>query len=234
MPPVKSSTIIKSKKLAFAYDGDRVLDDISVEIKSGEYVGIIGPNGGGKTTLLKLMLGLLKPTAGTIDVFIPRHAIGYVPQRASSIDPSFPATVREIVESGTIKPGKLGLDKRDRQAVDDALRLTGTSAFANRRIAELSGGERQRVLVARALAAKPKVLMLDEPTAAVDVKHQEEFYRFLKDLNRKHRIGIVMVSHDIDALSHEVDRVICLNRHLVCHGTPGDVMKNLHIEHYGH
>ncbi|MCR4312231.1 MAG: metal ABC transporter ATP-binding protein [Candidatus Uhrbacteria bacterium] len=232
--PVKKQTYINVKNVTFAYDGQRVLENITLAINAGEYVGIIGPNGGGKTTLLKLMLGLMKPTSGSIDVRLPRYKIGYVPQRAASIDPSFPATVREVVESGTLKPGKLSITKEDNAAIDDALRVTGTSGLARRRIAGLSGGERQRVLVARALAARPLILMLDEPTTAVDVKHQEEFYRFLRDLNRKQKIAVVMVSHDLDAMAHEVDRVICLNRHLVCHGKPEDVMKDLHIEHYGH
>ena len=232
--PIKKHDYIGVKKVTYAYEGQRVLENISLTISAGEYVGIIGPNGGGKTTLLKLMLGLLQPTSGKIDVHIARHAIGYVPQRAASIDPSFPATVREIVESGTVKPGRWTMQKNDREAVKDALALTGTTKLADRRIADLSGGERQRVLIARALAARPKILMLDEPTNAVDMSNQEAFYTFIRDLHRKHNITVVIVSHDLDALSHEVERVICLNRHLVCHGKPEEVMKDLHIEHYGH
>lgn len=232
--PIKKHDYISIKHLTYVHEGQRILENISLTIGAGEYVGIIGPNGGGKTTLLKLMLGLLKPTSGKVDVHIARHAIGYVPQRAANIDPSFPATVREVVESGAVKPGRIFMQKADREAVKDALAVTGMTKFASRRIADLSGGERQRVLIARALAARPKILVLDEPTNAVDVANQEAFYDFIRDLHRKHKITIVIVSHDLDALSHEVERVICLNRHLVCHGKPEEVMKDLHIEHYGH
>ena len=230
----KPNILVDIRKLAFAYRDQRVLEGITLTIRSGEYVGIIGPNGGGKTTLLKLILGMLAPTDGSVHVRIPRHEIGYVPQRAGSIELSFPATVREVVESGRVRPRGWFLRRDDRTAVDEALATTGVAHLAARRIVTLSGGERQRVLIARALAARPKMLVLDEPTTAVDIMRQEELYAFLRDLHTKAGMTIVVVSHDIDALSHEVSRVICLNRHLVCHGAPSEVMKHAHIEHYGH
>lgn len=199
-----------------------MLEDVSVQIGRGEYVGVIGPNGGGKTTMLRLMLGLLKPTKGEVVVRVPREKVGYVPQRSASIDYAFPATVREIVESGQVA-------HHNKKAIDRAMHTTGVLKLADCRIGMLSGGERQRVLIARALAAEPAVLMLDEPTTAVDIENQEEFYKFIRKLHKELGITVVIVSHDVDVIAHEVERTLCLNRHIVCHDVKGN-----HVEHYGH
>lgn len=226
------------QNVSYRVDGKDILSGITVDIGQGEYIGIIGPNGGGKTTLLRLMLGLSEPTAGKIVVNVPRAKIGYVPQRASSGDVTFPATVLEVIESGIVQPppGPLlrtggGVAHRKEQ-IHQAMKKTSVTHLSGRRIGTLSGGERQRVMIARALAGNPDVLFLDEPTAAIDPGSQEEFYTFLRKLHDTQKMTIVMVSHDTDAISHEVQRVLCLNRHLVCHGHPGDVMHN--FEHYGH
>ncbi len=217
------------KNVSYRVDGKDILSGITVDIGQGEYIGIIGPNGGGKTTLLRLMLGLSDPTAGKIVVNVPRAKIGYVPQRASSGDVTFPATVLEVIESGAV----VETSSATRLAhINNAMKKTSVSHLSDRRIGTLSGGERQRVMIARALAGNPDVLFLDEPTAAIDPGSQEEFYTFLRKLHDTQKMTIVMVSHDTDAISHEVERVLCLNRHIVCHGNPSDVMHN--FEHYGH
>lgn len=222
--PIKNA-LFSLKNVSYRVDGKDILLGITVDIGRGEYIGIIGPNGGGKTTLIRLMLGLETPTEGTIAVNIAREKIGYVPQRASSGDVTFPATVLEVVESGVIC-------NDPHQSVHDAMKLTGVTKLSRQRIGTLSGGERQRVMIARALAGNPEVLFLDEPTAAIDPGSQEEFYTFLRKLHDEKKLTIVMISHDTDAISHEVERVLCLNRHLVCHGHPDDVVHN--FEHYGH
>jgi zinc transport system ATP-binding protein len=212
--------------VSFVIAGKEVLSDISLAIHRGEYIGVIGPNGGGKTTLLRLLLGLSKPTHGSIATHGDRSRMGYVPQRANTGEVLFPATVEEIVKSGDLHGTRPELCER-------AMKTTNISHLRHQRIGTLSGGERQRVMIARALAGNPDVLFLDEPTSAIDPANQEEFYQFLRDLHRK-GLTIVMVSHDTDAIAHEVERVLCLNKHLVCHGEPEDVMHQVRTEHYGH
>lgn len=218
---------IELNDVHFSYNGDPVLKGISFTVKKGEYAGIIGPNGGGKTTLLRVILGLTKPHAGSARLFGEPIAsfknwakIGYLPQRAAHVDGRFPITVYEVVSQGRV--AKAGLFKRfssdDFAAIDKALLLNDISHLKNRLISDLSGGERQRVFIARALASKPEVLILDEPAAGVDVGSQSKFYRFLKDLNKEQRITIVFVSHDLDIIANEASQIICINRSLVCEG----------------
>lgn len=228
MPVAK--LLFSLRNVSFHIDGKVILSSLSLDINRGEYIGIIGPNGGGKTTLLRLLLGLAQPTHGTINRKIAPSRIGYVPQRMNGGDVTFPATVREIVASGIVT--SLSSIERDRR-IRKAMNTTSILRLKDQRIGTLSGGERQRVMIARALAGEPEVLFLDEPTSAIDPGSQEEFYGFLRKLHGK-GLTVVMVSHDTDAISHEVGRVLCLNRHLVCHGTPDDVMHKVHIDHYGH
>lgn len=230
--PIKSSpSVISVQNLSFNYGGNSILDKISFEVKAGDYVGIIGPNGGGKTTLLKLILGLLKPTTGQIKL-ADRRRIGYVPQRSSADDHLFPATVQEVILSGrTVTRGIFSLrSKSDNQAVKRAMKTADVTHLAHRRIGTLSGGERQRVLIARALAGEPEVLILDEPTSAVDAKSQEAFYAFLQKLHSQ-TLTIIIVSHDVDVIMHQVKTVLCLNKHVVCHGPAHQVMDQIKIVH---
>lgn len=218
---------IQLEDVNFSYDKNLVLEGVSFAVRKGDYVGIIGPNGGGKTTLLKIILGLLEPESGAVRIMghdihslKERGMIGYVPQRITQAEHRFPATVREIVETGRI--AKRGLFKRltarDREVVGQAMNTAGISLLKDRLIGDLSGGEMQKVFIARALAGDPKILVLDEPTTGVDVSSQKKFYEFLGKLNQEHHLTIMFVSHDVDIVSAEARSVICLNKNLVCEG----------------
>jgi len=235
-----SRPVIEFDHVRFGYPGNLVLDDVSFCIDDGSYVGIIGPNGGGKTTALKLMLGLLVPQEGTVRVFgeeVGRHEdkadIGYVPQHAAHTSISFPATVREVVESGRTPRKKLlsGFDVKDRKAVKSSLEAAGIWKLKDRLMRELSGGERQRVLVARALASDPKILLLDEPFEGVDAESQREFYGLLHDLNAKRGLTVLFVTHDVEMIGKEAHEIICLNRRLECQGNPKEIV---HVHGTGH
>ena len=218
--------------VSFCYGKEHILQDITAHIEEGSYVGIVGPNGGGKTTFLKLLLGLLKPCDGHIELFgaspeaIRRAGkIGYVPQRIVQADFQFPATVREIVASG--KP-------KNTNTLRQAMEITGVLPLADRLIGNLSGGERQKVFIARALASHPQILILDEPTTGVDSTSQEQFYALLKTLHRDHGLTILFVSHDVEVMASEADTILCLNQTLVAHCSPHDFIHTAEAKHlYG-
>ena len=216
-----SQPIIEIQNLSFAYNGQEVLKDVSLTIKQGEFLALIGPNGGGKTTLLKLILGLLDADKGTIRVFghPPRkasHRIGYVPQDVH-INKNFPVTAMDVVLMGRRKSGKRRAhhSKEDRSAAINTLETVGMGDFIQRRIGKLSGGQRQRVFIARALATDPDVLLLDEPTASIDPQGQSDFYTLLKDLNET--VTVVLVSHDLMILTSYVRSVACVNQQVHYH-----------------
>ncbi|HQA07690.1 MAG TPA: ABC transporter ATP-binding protein [Syntrophomonadaceae bacterium] len=210
---------IEISNLYVAFDGNLVLEDINLTVEKGDYLGIIGPNGGGKSTLLRTILGLIVPERGTIKVLghSPQdnhEQIGYVPQYAL-FDRYFPVKVGEVVLMGRLGKRKgLSYSRQDRQIAEQALQRAGVEHLKNRQIGELSGGERQRVLVARALATEPSILLLDEPTASVDPGFQVTFYELLAELNES--MTIILVSHDISAVSRYVKRLACLNQRLFC------------------
>lgn len=220
--------LISVRGVDFRYGSLPVLIGINLDIKAGDFLALLGPNGSGKTTLLKVMLGLLKPQAGEVRImgcplayFRDWDRIGYVPQKATHIDPFFPATVREVVAMA-LPPagGGLGSARRARDAaVDRALDLVDMSSYAARRIGGLSGGEQQRVFIARAIATRPRVLFLDEPTTGVDIENQERFYATLSGLNQREGITIVQVTHDIGIVDRHISQVACLNRTLAYHGS---------------
>ena len=206
VPPV-----VEIQGLCFRYPvmerRSMVLDEVDLTIRERQFLGIVGPNAGGKSTLLKVILGLLQPQRGVVRVFgAPprkvRHRIGYVPQHPS-VDPSVPATALDIVLMGRLKRASWGPIFRaaDRQAARTAMARTGTEQLCDRPIASLSGGQRQRVMIARALAAEAEMLLLDEPTTGIDPRHEEELFELLRELNA--RMTIVLVTHDISfALAH--------------------------------
>jgi zinc transport system ATP-binding protein len=213
--------IIEVEGLNFAYDAQPILEDVNLSVQAEEFLAIIGPNGGGKTTLLRLLLGLLQPKAGRIRILgeapqKARHRIGYVAQDIH-INQEFPISALDVVLMGKLSPGwgRHTTTRKDRIAAHEALEQMDMGAYCQHRIGELSGGQRQRVLIARALVTQPELLFLDEPTASIDTAGQSDFYCLLRELNRT--ITIVMVSHDIMVLSSYVKSVACVNRSLHYH-----------------
>ena len=208
-------------QVTFRYNREPVLEDVSLRVNPGEFIAIIGPNGGGKTTLLRLILGLLKPDTGTVRVFgrppeEVSHLIGYVPQQLQ-FDPAFPATVMDLVRMGQIGRRRQQIYGQEQEAAQRALKLVELSAYRDTNFAGLSGGQRQRVLIARALASGPRMLLFDEPTANVDSSSGERLYRILAELNTK--MTVLVVSHDIGFVSRHITSVICVNRTVVIHPT---------------
>lgn len=237
------TNIIEVENVSFSYGNVEVLKNITLAIHQGDYISLIGPNGGGKTTLLKIMLGLLKPQSGQVRLFGKNlqdfkdwSKFGYVPQKAINFDPLFPVTVREVVAMGCY--GKKGLlkwlNKNDQKNIDNALSQVEMLQHADRLIGNLSSGQQQRVFIARALSGQPEVIFLDEPTVGVDIKAQEDFYSLLTRLNKNLHITLIIISHDVDAVSHEVTEIACLNQSLVYHGDPKKFMKGHYLENlYG-
>ena len=215
--------VVRLEDVWVQYNGVPILEGINLAIEQDDFLGIIGPNGGGKTTLLKIILGLISPSRGKVSVLgkppeKSRSKIGYVPQH-NLFDRDFPISVGDVVLMG--RYGKSGLFRRysseDRRATQDALQTVGMLDYKERQMGKLSGGELQRIFIARALVAEPKLLLLDEPTASVDPAMQTEFYELLEKL--KKQMAIVLVSHDISAISIYVDKLACLNRQLHYHGS---------------
>ncbi|MBN2283664.1 MAG: metal ABC transporter ATP-binding protein [Deltaproteobacteria bacterium] len=215
--------VIEVRNVSFTYDGFPVLDRVDLTVMEYDFLSIVGPNAGGKTTLLKLILGLLKPSRGTVKVFgqIPekaRHRIGYMPQH-TALDPLFPVSVLDVVLMGRLgMRGGMGFFKKgDREAAMKALREVEMDQLTKRSFAALSGGQRQRVLIARALVSSPDILLLDEPTSNIDIAVETELFDMLSHMNRK--ITIVLVTHDIGFVSQYVKHVACVNRKVVVHPT---------------
>jgi zinc transport system ATP-binding protein len=213
--------VIQLEDVWVHYDGLPVLEGISLSVGERDFIGIIGPNGGGKTTLLKVFLGLVEPSHGRVTVLgrAPREArgaVGYVPQH-TELDHSFPISVWEVAMMGRL--GRRGLLRRytgeDKRAVEDALRQVDMLKHRDRQIGKLSGGERQRVYVARALATRPEILLLDEPTASVDTRVMGSIYEVLEELNQQ--VTIILVSHDVGVVSSYVKTIACLDRRLIYH-----------------
>lgn len=229
---------IELRQVDFAFGEIPVLEDVSLVVPHGEFLGIVGPNGGGKTTLLKLVLGLLAPDRGEVRVCgLPpaeaRSRIGYCPQYAT-FPRSFPITVAEAVLTGRLRPGLAPgrYAAADRAAAAEAMAACEIGALARRPLSALSGGQLQRVMVARALVGEPRLLLLDEPTASVDPRIEQDLFALLKTLNA--RMTIVVVTHDIGFVSQFVTRVACVNRTLVCHHPEhltGEVIDGLYRAH---
>ena len=220
--------LISLRGVSAAYDTDTVLEDVDFEMRAGDFVGLIGPNGGGKTTLIRVILGLLKPYRGQVRVMGKsaqegRAAIGYVPQVGVE-DKHFPISVWDLVSMGRFNAGDrrqgfwqgLRLDSTDKDIIARSLEQTGIGHLARRSLAELSGGQRQRAYISRALATLPRVLLLDEPTASVDPQASTQIYELFAQLNAS--VSILLISHDLSVVSTYVKTIGCVNRRLVYHG----------------
>lgn len=213
-------TIIELDKLTFAYEKENIIEDLSFKINKGDFVGIIGSNGVGKTTLIKLMLGQLKPESGIVKLYGEKinkdglKMVGYVPQVGMSRGINFPATVEEIVLGNMYQ--EIGLmrfpKKAHKEKVRSTLKLLGMEAFTKRKFADLSGGQQQRVIIARALVSEPEILFLDEPTTGIDYESERKLYQLLKNFNDEMGITIIMISHDIDKLKGYAKRIIKLDK----------------------
>ncbi len=214
---MKKQIEIKIENLSFAYGDHEVLKDINLDIYEGDYVAIIGPNGGGKTTLTKLLLGLIKPSSGEIKIFgksvlQAREKIGYLPQYIN-FNMDMPINVFDIVLQGRLTKKKLFYSKEDKKIALEQLKKMNIYDLKERKIKELSGGQRQRVLLARALTKQPKILILDEPTASIDPEGQKDIYTLLKTLP----LTRLIISHDIQVLFEGVNKVAHINKTLYLH-----------------
>ena len=215
--------VIRIEDVSFSYGDVPALEHVSLEIHEREFVALVGPNGGGKSTLLRILLGLLKPDSGHVTLFGTRpeegrRHVGYVPQ-SLHFDRDFPLRVRDMVLMG-----RLGVSRRlfghapeDHRLALEAMERTEIAHLADRQIGTLSGGQFQRAVIARALVSDPKLLILDEPTANIDQRSESDIFELFRELNE--RMTILVVSHDIGFISRYVDRVACLNRTLICHET---------------
>ena len=244
------SPVIDIHALNFSYGSVPTLSGIDLHVAEGEFLGIVGPNAGGKSTLLKLILGLLQPQSGRVSVLgqspcAASRLLGYVPQYPS-FPRDFPVSVEQVVQLGRLGMVRKGIQRdgrwhalwprwasgADRDAVRRALAEVEAGDIAKRQIGSLSGGQLQRVLLARALVGEPRILILDEPTANIDQRMEGEIFDLLKALNA--RMTILVVSHDVAFISRYVRRVACINRTLVCHNTDaidGNVIQELYGEH---
>ena len=218
---VNNMSIIKIKNLSFSYEKQKILENINLEVQKKDFLAIIGPNGGGKSTLLKLILGINPIQQGTVLTFgeLPKKnlaKIGYVPQN-TNVNTDFPIKVIEVVLMGHIgtKRPLFGYANEEKMCALGALAQVGMEKFANEKIGSLSGGQRQRVMIARALCAHPQILILDEPTASIDVQGQKQIYELLKTLNAY--ITIIVVSHDISVIMQYANTVVHINKTLSAH-----------------
>jgi zinc transport system ATP-binding protein len=214
-PPV----VIKLENVSFAYQNQPILEGVNFSIKDGEFIGIFGPNGGGKTTLLKLLMGFLKPASGTVQIMgkPPREVqsqIAYVPQTLR-FDKQFPITVWEVILSGRLAhlPWHGRYCTEDEARAEKMMQKMGLSHLCNQAFGSLSGGQSQRTLIARALVSDPQILLLDEPTASVDAQAENEIYKIFEDL--KGHITILMVTHHLRTAIHQVERVLCVNKTII-------------------
>lgn len=232
--------IIEVEHVSFSYGGKILaLKDINLTIFEGDFLGLIGPNGSGKSTLLKLILGILPLQHGSIKLFgkpikqFDRWScVGYVSQTASHFDRRFPATVSEIAAMGRVSGKGLGrsLGTSDLDIIRKSLEEVGMLHYKDVPLHDLSGGQQQRVFIARALASKACLLVLDEPTIGIDLNAQEQFYHLLKELRETKKMTIIFVSHDIDVIAAEANTFACVNQELIYHGKPMDFIKEDYLE----
>jgi len=223
-------SLVKVDKIKLGYGNNVVLEGLSFEINEGDFICVVGPNGSGKTTLIKGILGLIRPMSGKI-VFdgISQKSIGYMPQE-TSVDPNFPASVFEIVLSGALNEGCNFYGKEVKRRAEDVLRLLGIGKLKGESFSELSGGQRQKVLLARALMATKKLLILDEPSNNLDQKSKRDLYETLGRLNRERGVAVVMVTHDLDHGNLIGDKILSLRDREYFFGATQEFVRRVHDE----
>jgi len=217
--------VVSVRDVSFKYDAKEVLRDLSFSVAAGDFVGVVGPNGSGKSTLIRLILGLVRPTTGEVSLFSRPlkefedwGRIGYLPQKNSAINRFFPATVKEVVGLGLVPGNRAGILRQDERALRRAMELMDIMDIRNRLIGELSGGQQQRVLLARALIREPDLLILDEPTVAIDPEIRERFFDLIIDLNRKKRVTVLLVTHDTSGIGKYATKLLYLEGSIVFYG----------------
>ncbi|WP_339740182.1 ABC transporter ATP-binding protein [uncultured Sunxiuqinia sp.] len=222
--------LVEIKNLSVSYDQQRVLEQANLDIQPMDFLGIIGPNGGGKTTLIKALLGLVKPDGGSIKFHIPLNKVGYLPQ-INQVDKRFPITVLDVVQSGRAGTRFLNVFRKnhtDRLYAEQLIEEMGISSIRHKAIGELSGGQMQRVFLCRSLMNQPELLILDEPDTFVDNQFESELYEKLKELNK--RMAILLVSHDVGTISYYVKTIACVNRQVNYH--PSNVISTEQLASY--
>ena len=222
--------LLEIKNLSAGYDNHVVLENISMEVFSGDFIGVIGPNGGGKTTLIKTILGLIKPISGELILRTSKTNIGYLPQ-VNQIDKRFPISVFDVVRSGKAKTSLFSSfhkNTEEKEKAESLLEEMGILAIRNKSIGELSGGQMQRVFLCRALMNQPELLVLDEPSTYVDNNFEGELYLKLKELNEQ--MAIILISHDVGTISFFVKTIACVNRNLHYH--PSNIITEEQLASY--
>jgi zinc transport system ATP-binding protein len=220
--------IVTVENLSFRYNSVEVLSDISFDVRAGDFIGLVGPNGSGKTTAIKVILGLMKQTKGAVSLFGTRvhdfrdwQRIGYLPQKLTHFNPYFPATVREIVSSGLFSTKKFPkrMQHADAASIHEAMELVDVASIGETLIGELSGGQQQRVLVARAIVNRPELLILDEPTTALDPEARDKFFQTLTALNRAGNVTIILITHDIASIGKYASKLLYLDKRVIFFGS---------------
>lgn len=225
---MKKESVISLKNIVFGYGSEKVLEDLSTEVIEGDFVGLVGHNGSGKSTLLKIILGTLKPQKGTVELFGTKiekftdwHKIGYIPQKAGLAASHIPITVEEVMK----------MELADEVSIDESLQAVDMLVFKKKLLRELSGGQQQRVFIARALVKKPELLILDEPTVGVDIKTQEKFYSLMQKLNKELHLTLLLVSHDLHTISHQVHCIMQLDQKTIPYETNTCNVTHAHSQH---
>lgn len=225
-------SLIDIKNLSLGYDGNIVLKNVNLKIEENAFLCVVGPNGSGKSTLIKGILGLIKPISGTITFNnLKQNFIGYMPQE-TKVDSNFPASVLEIVLSGTLNKKSVSLfyTKEDKKLAIKNLKILGIENLKNKHFSELSGGQRQKVLLARSLCATSKLLILDEPSNNLDSKSKKNLYDILTNLNKNYNITIIMITHDLDHNNLIGNKILSLREDDIFYGTTEDFIKKVHHE----